>query len=249
MSAELARLPALTGYGHFTMMQVRGGRTRGLALHLTRLSGAHRELFDAELDGALVCRYIRHALDGRADATVRVQVYGPAGSALAGEPIVVVTVRSAAEPPAAAQRLRSEQYLRPAAHLKHVGGFGQTYYARRAERAGFDDALLVGTGGLIAETTIANFGLFDGQAVVWPAAPQLVGITMQLVAPRLGRVGLGSERREVRLAELGSFRSAFITNSIGIAPVRQIDDVELPVDPDLMSALGSVYQSVPWDPI
>ena len=30
-------LPVLSNYGHFTVMQVRDGRTRGLALHLRRL--------------------------------------------------------------------------------------------------------------------------------------------------------------------------------------------------------------------
>src|ERR1700723_2119708 len=39
----------LHGYGHFTAMQVRGGRVRGLDLHLERLSRANAELFGAGL--------------------------------------------------------------------------------------------------------------------------------------------------------------------------------------------------------
>ena len=38
------------GYGHFTAMQVRGGRTRGLDLHLARLDAANREMFGQPLD-------------------------------------------------------------------------------------------------------------------------------------------------------------------------------------------------------
>jgi hypothetical protein len=45
--ADLAALRAvlLGGYGHFTAMQVRDGRTRGLDLHLRRLDAGNRELF------------------------------------------------------------------------------------------------------------------------------------------------------------------------------------------------------------
>jgi hypothetical protein len=35
-----------SAYGHFTAMQVRGRRTRGLALHLRRLEAATKELFE-----------------------------------------------------------------------------------------------------------------------------------------------------------------------------------------------------------
>src|SRR6266496_6700287 len=43
-----------SAYGHFTAMQVRGRRTRGLALHLGRLEAANSELFAAGLDRARV---------------------------------------------------------------------------------------------------------------------------------------------------------------------------------------------------
>ncbi len=39
------------GWGHFTAMQVRGGRTRGLGLHLARLEAAHREVYGRALGG------------------------------------------------------------------------------------------------------------------------------------------------------------------------------------------------------
>jgi hypothetical protein len=40
---------ALANYGHFTAMQVRDGRVRGLSLHLARLDGATQELFGTGL--------------------------------------------------------------------------------------------------------------------------------------------------------------------------------------------------------
>jgi branched-subunit amino acid aminotransferase/4-amino-4-deoxychorismate lyase len=39
------------GWGHFTAMQVRGGRARGLGLHLSRLEAAHHEVYGRALSG------------------------------------------------------------------------------------------------------------------------------------------------------------------------------------------------------
>jgi len=68
-----ALAPTLGGYGHFTAMQIRDGRVRGLPFHLARLDGATRELFGASLDGARVRELVRHGLASaeRADASVR----------------------------------------------------------------------------------------------------------------------------------------------------------------------------------
>ena len=57
-------------WGHFTAMQVRGGRTRGLGLHLSRLDAAHREIYVRPLGGREVCARIRHALGDRLDAVL-----------------------------------------------------------------------------------------------------------------------------------------------------------------------------------
>lgn len=238
-AGDLAAL-ALGNYGHFTAMQVRGGRTRGLALHLERLDGATRELFDTALDTGRVRAHLRHALAGAADAAVRVIVVRLGDRA---EPAVLVAVRPPAPPPAA-QRLMSVPYLRPAAHLKHLGGFGQRYHGDLARRRGFDDALLTGPDGLIAEAAIANIGFFDGTAVTWPDAPCLAGITMRLLEARLP-----ARRARVHLDDVPSFTAAFVANSIGVAPVSRIDGVELPVDGDLMKTVADAYDAVPWDEI
>ncbi len=60
------------GWGHFTAMQVRGGRTRGLGLHLSRLEAAHHEVYGRPLSGQDVRARKRHALGVRLDASVRV---------------------------------------------------------------------------------------------------------------------------------------------------------------------------------
>jgi branched-subunit amino acid aminotransferase/4-amino-4-deoxychorismate lyase len=241
-AGELRAL-ALGGYGHFTAMQLRGGRARGLQLHLDRLDAANREMFGAALEGGQVRDLIRHALGARGrDASVRVVVQRPVEQE---PPWVMVTVRPPADP-LPDSSLQQVAYQRSLAHLKHTGDFGQGYYGRLAERNGFDEALLTGPDGLISEGSITNVGFFDGTAVVWPAAAMLSGITMQLVQARLT---LPQRHSPVRVADLGSFETVFITNSHGVAAVTQVDDRRLSVDTAFISMLKDCYESVPWDEV
>ncbi len=235
--------PLLRAYGHFTAMQVREGRVRGLPLHLARLDSAHRELFGTGLDGELIRGRIRHALgDDVRDASVRVQVYATGG----GDGFaVLIAVRPPKAAPASPRRLLSVPYQRAVAEVKHIGDFGQSYYQRLARRGGHDDALLVAADGKVSETATANIGFFDGPAVVWPDAPLLAGITMQLLVAH----GPESERRVVRVADVPSFQGAFVANSRGIAAVSHLDGRELPVDVDRTRALIETYDKLAGDPV
>lgn len=244
-AGELA-VPALVNYGHFTAMQISDQRVRGLALHLERLDAATQELFGTGLDGSQVRDHIRHALDGTGDASVRVSVFWPHADDAAS---IMVTVRPPDSLADAPQALQAVSYQRPVPHIKHAGTFGQTHYRLLAERNGFDDALLTGPGGIISEGAITNIGFSDGNAVIWPDAPAVHGITMQLLEQWLPGAGWPSRRAAVHLADLPSFRGAFVTNSLGVAPVGQVDDLILPVDKELMETVAQLYDSVPWDPI
>ncbi|MER7515697.1 aminotransferase class IV [Streptomyces sp. NPDC126499] len=227
----------MSGYGHFTAMQVRGGRVRGLGLHLDRLDRATRELFGRGLDGGRVRALLAGALAaaGRRDASARVYVYEGART--------VVTVRAPYPADRTPRALKSVAYWRPAAHLKHLGGFGQTFHGDAARRAGFDEALLTGgPDAEIAEGAVTNIAFWDGTSVVWPSAPCLPGVTMSLLTPRLPSV-----TRRVTLADVPGFRAAFVTNSRGIAPVSRIDDTALTVDEELMARVYAAYEAVPWD--
>ncbi|WP_405618312.1 aminotransferase class IV [Streptomyces sp. NBC_01508] len=239
-AAEAApRVHALTNYGHFTAMQIRGGRVRGRDLHLARLDSATRELFGAGLDGERVRELLRHALGDVSDASARVYVSWPEGDKGAR---VTVTVRPPQTKAGRPHGLMSVPYAREVPHIKRPGGFGQMYHLRAAERAGFDEALLTAPGGLVAEGAITNIAFWDGTSVVWPQAPALLGITMALLEPRLPSV-----RRPVTLADLRSYASAFITNSQGFAPVDRIDDVAFTVDAELMGRVAAAYETVEWD--
>jgi branched-subunit amino acid aminotransferase/4-amino-4-deoxychorismate lyase len=246
-AATVAQLSAAApaGYGHFTAMQVRNGRVRGLGLHLARLDAANREMFGAGLDTVAVAGYIRQALGEQTrDASVRVYVYeAPDG------PTVMVTVRPPGTMAPDVWRLQTVPYQRSLAHIKHIGDFGQGYYGRLAERNGFDEALLTAPDGIICEGSITNIGFSDGTGVLWPDAPSLAGITMQILERALAERGVPSRHAPVRVSDLGSFDGAFVTNSHGIAPVGQVDDLTLPVDGALMSAVTQAYESAGWDQI
>ncbi|AZM53108.1 class IV aminotransferase [Streptomyces sp. WAC 01529] len=241
--------PALVNTGHFTAMQVRGGKVRGIEHHLARLDAATRELFGRELDGERVRGAVRHILrDDIDDASVRVYVHAPHG-----EPSLMVTVRQPVVLPAGmaarAQALTAVPYQRPFAHIKHLGGFGQARHGELARSAGFDDALLTGPGGEISEGAVTNIAFFDGTRVVWPDAPHLAGITMRLIEERLPAAGLPTGHAPVTLADLPSYSAAFVTNAWGVSPVRRVDDVAYAVDEKLMAIVAGVYEEVPWDTI
>lgn len=247
-SPDQLRAVALDSYGHFTAMQVRNRRVRGLDLHLARLDAANRELFGAGLDAAQVRDHIRHAIGADSpDASVRVYVRDTRD-----RPSVMVTVRPPGcmpGTPGTPWRLQAVPYQRSVAHIKHVGDFGQSYFHRLARRNGFDEALLTGPDATVSEGTITNVGFFDGTGIVWPTAPALAGITMQLLDLRLAGYGLASRRAPVRLPDLGSFATVFVTNARGLAPVGQVDDLALRVDAELIRTLTEAYRSVPWDRI
>jgi len=221
-------------------MQVRSRRTRGLALHLARLEAANRELFEAELDGARVRELIRHALRDVEDASVRVYAFESGD-----EPTIMVTVKQPGDV-STPQRLQSVRYQRPEAHLKHLAT-EQGFYSRLARRNGFDDALLTTSDGVISETSIANIGFFDGSRVVWPAAPLLHGITMQLLERKLVELSVPTRRAPVRLHDIASFDGAFLSNARGVAAVSEVDGMSLRMQARRMETIADAYASVPWD--
>jgi branched-subunit amino acid aminotransferase/4-amino-4-deoxychorismate lyase len=242
--------PTLTTYGHFTAMQVRNRRTRGLDLHLARLRHATEEMFGVGIDENLVRTSIRLALgDDVNDAAVRVYIIHAEGG-----PSTIVTVKPPVEAPVS-ERLRSVLYQRPLAHLKHLGGFriggldAQSYFRQRVQADGFNEALLTAADGTIAEAAIANVGFLAGSTIVWPNAPALAGITMQLVQRALAGQGREWLRAPIRLAGLGQFEGVFLTNSHGIWPVTVIDDHPFAVDDRWFGPLAAAYEGVEWDEI
>ncbi|GAA2389094.1 aminotransferase class IV family protein [Nonomuraea africana] len=237
-----AALPMLARNGHFTAMQVRDRRTRGLELHLARLQAANLELYGEQLDTELVLDSIRTGLgDDIRDASVRVYVLE------AERPHVFVTVRPPQEVATTPRSVMSVVHQRFLPHIKHTGGFAQGYFGARAAAAGFDEALFTTAEGLVSEGTITNLGCFDGTTVIWPDAPMLHGIAMQVMERELLAAGIPQDRHPVRVGDLPSFAAVFLTNSHGVVMVGRLEDRPLPLDEAFAARLLGLYANAPQE--
>ena len=250
VGVETLSTVALLAYGHFSSMQVRGGGVRGLDLHLARLDAATRELFGTALDVDATRRHMRHAVADRRDASLRVNVFSRElrldHPAVAAKPDVLTTLGPPRKAATAPVRLKSVRYARELPHIKHVATFGLFHQRRLAQLDGYDDALFVDSAGAISEASVWNIGFFDGKDIVWPDAPSLAGITMQLLRKGLRGRGIATMSRRVALADIGRYRSAFLCNSSCAAlPVASIDDVELAADARLTALLEASYADNP----
>lgn len=235
-----------TAYGHFSSMQVRSGRVRGLGLHLSRLDRASQALFGHGLEPDRVREYLAGALgrSGTTDCSARVSVHSQDQAELD----VVVTLGPKADASAEPIALHATTYQRELPHLKHTNTLGLIHQRRLAEQAGAEDALFVGADGLVSEASVWNIWFYDGTGFVRPRAAALDGITQQLVLAVLRRRGVPVEDRPVPLTEAGSFAAAYLTNSIDPArPVGSIDDHRYDAHPEAAALLTAAYESNPWD--
>jgi 4-amino-4-deoxychorismate lyase len=240
---ELAAI-TVTNYGHFTSMQVRDGRVRGMALHLARLDDANEKFFGdrGDVDDELRLRsWIKHALGDRRDASVRV-AYTDEG--------VLISVSDPVEGPAEPIRVRTEVYERPWPEQKHAATMGLRYAQRTAREAGYDDALFVGPDGLVREGSTWNVAFWDGGQVVLPAAPMLKGVTIVLLQVAMSMTGIPWTMRPVRRDELPDLLAAAAVNShFPGRRIAAIDDVVFDEHEKLTEALHTAWDTVPWDDI
>lgn len=246
---DLERL-ALTNYGHFTSMRVEDGGVRGLSLHLARLVRDCKIVFGVALDPDRVLDHMRHAAHQRTGTfTIRITVFDPnltmGNVGDSAEPQVLITTRSAgslATPPMTAKTFAFSRDLAP---VKHIGLFSQLKLRREAQLAGFDDAIFTEADGRISEGATWNLGFVNGDGVViWPDAPVLPGVTMQL----LNGAHSDHTTAPVTHAELGDMRSAFATNvSIGVRTIRTIDGVDFSHDDPTLDSLRKIYAEVPGE--
>ncbi|MFD0689213.1 aminotransferase class IV family protein [Actinomadura fibrosa] len=247
--AELAPL-AFAGYAHFTAMQVRGGRIRGLDLHLERLRSASAELFGRTLPDDRVRSFLRTALEaGPADVSLTATVYVASGQFTAdetAEPEILIRTGPPASGPAGPLALAAVEYERFLPAVKHVGEVAKTYLMRRAVRDGFDDAAFVDRRGRISEATIWNLAFWDGDAVVWPDAAMLAGTMMGIVRRQLDRLGVPQRVQEIAPADVPAMAGAAVMNSWtpGVA-VHRIGSAPVPEAPRFLDLLHQAHQAEP----
>ncbi|MEG2033126.1 MAG: aminotransferase class IV family protein [Janthinobacterium sp.] len=247
-SAELAPL-AFAGYAHFTAMQVRGGKVRGLDLHLARLRHACLALFGQAMPDAALLAQLRTALQhSPADCSLTATLSCPAGEfAVASAPAMpqlLVRTGPPSDGPPGPLRLLAVEHERMLPSIKHVGEIAKTYYLREAARLGLDDAVFLDREGRLSEGTIWNLAFWDGQAVVWPVAAMLAGTTMAIVRRQLERLGVPQREQEMRLADVAGMGGAVVMNSWtpGV-PVTRIGAIDLPSAPTFLALLRRAYEA------
>ncbi|MBB5852378.1 aminotransferase class IV family protein [Amycolatopsis umgeniensis] len=238
---DLAPL-AFAAFAHFTAMQVRDGRIRGLDLHLDRLRTASLDLFGEALPDDRIRSYLRKALEsGPADVSLTATIHLP------GELEVLVRTRPPSSGPTGPLTLTAVEHERVLPSIKHTGEMAKTYFRRQAVEEGFDDAAFVDRRGRLSEATIWNLAFWDGDTVVWPDAGLLRGTTMGIVRRRLEALGVPQRDQEVTLADLPRLAGAVVMNSWtpGIA-VHRIGATPLPEAPSFVESLHRAYASEPF---
>lgn len=125
-SADALSPLAFAGYAHFTAMQVRGGKVRGLDLHLARLRNASLEMFGEALPDDELRAHLRAALAASpADHSLMATVYSPAGEFTVAGPDVGLDVLVSTGPASCGPRgplaLLTVEHERTLPTVKHVG--------------------------------------------------------------------------------------------------------------------------------
>ncbi|UTV53506.1 aminotransferase class IV family protein [Burkholderia arboris] len=242
---------AFAGHAHFTAMQIRDGRVRGLDLHLARLRDASHAMFGRALPDERIRAFLRTALDRAPPAlSLTATVHATTGEFVAprDDEALDVLVRTAAPSsgPAGPLDLALFEHERVLPDIKHVGEVAKTHFLRRAVAQGFDDAAFIDRRGRISEGSIWNVAFWDGNAVVWPVADMLGGVTMGILRRQLARLGIAQHDREVTPADLPSMAGAVVMNSWtpGIA-VHRLGTAALPESSSLAVLLRRSYEQEP----
>jgi len=247
---ELGQL-AFNGYAHFTAMQVRGGKVRGLDLHLERLKFASVKLFGQTLPDDQVRAYLRAAIEaGPSDLSLTATMYSSKGeftvAATNAEPEVLIRTRPAASGPNGPISLATIKHERFLPQIKHTGEMAKTFFLQQAVEQGLDDVAFIDGRCRLSEATIWNLAFWDGNSVIWPLAEMLPGTMMGTVRRQLEQLGISQSFKEITLADLPALSGGVVMNSWspGIA-VSQIGSVPLPEASAFLELLHRAYEAEP----
>ena len=254
------------GDGLFETMRAHGGSVPMLGRHLSRLRAGAAEIqlplpwSDAGLENAVVETLEANELSG---AVVRLTVSRgvPRGRGLSPDPnpspSLVIQAHSFSGYPAAiyerGMRAVTSSIHRnersPLANLKSLSYLENVLARREADARGYDEALMLNTGGNLACASAANLFLVVGGTLLTPdlASGALPGTMRDFVLSELApRMGLDTAERPVRPAEFAAAEEAFLTNALlGVVPLTAVDGrpVEAgapgPVSLDLGARLGA----------
>ena len=233
----------LYGYGLFETMRAYNGTIFLLERHLQRLRhsaeviGFSSELVDIDLSKACIDVLKANDLqDARMRITVsRGELDSFPGSSNSGTPTVVVTARSYS--PLSVQTY--EQGFRvvvsslrrcrqsPLSRLKTTNYLTSVLARIEAEKAGFDETLLLNEQGFLTEGSTSNLFLVNPSGLVTPSPESgiLPGITRAAVIELAGALGISVTEYAIGLEALEQVEEAFLTNSVmEIMPLVEVRD-------------------------
>lgn len=239
----------LYGDGLFEGVRVCRGRLFDWEDHLARMRrGAEflriRLPFDDETlkKGALELV----AREGFSDAFLRIQLsrgvgrrgYSPRG---AESPIVVMTAHpvAPADPGQCVMwKLATSSVRLPAGDAlgnhKTASKLPQIYARMEAESAGADEALLLDTGGYVAEGASSNVFWIQGERICTPplATGALAGVTRRWIVDQCAALGNPCVEYQVGVETLVASDGVFLTvSSLGVVPVTHLDGHPLKQSP------------------
>lgn len=252
-TAEQLEAMALSGYGSYTFFQSRDRAVRGLGLHLQRLRDNAQELFGTAPADDLLSVLVSQAVPDE-PCSVRVTLVAlDYADLLSGTPVmpaVAVTISAPRPHDPPPLSVRTTSYARETPHLKHRGTHGLTRETRAARLAGFDDALLVGHDGKVAEGTTWNVLLHDGESWVWPSAPMLPGVTATLVRAAMDEHRTAHRIDAVDAGDVPAFAAAFALNSsVPGRVITAVDGRSLTGHPQATQELRQLWETVIPEPL
>lgn len=120
-----------------------------------------------------------------------------------------------------------------------------------ANAAGVDDAILLDTAGMLAETSATHLFLVrDGRVITSTTRACPEGITRAVVLEICGALGIDAEERDVPAAELAQADEMFVTGTMGeITPVASLDSRDHGSVPGPVTArIAARFREVTRDP-
>lgn len=124
------------------------------------------------------------------------------------------------------------------AHTKVSGAYVNSFNARRtAERAGFDDGIMLDREGRLAEASAANvFAIWRGCLLTPPTNPDVFpGVTRQVILDLARDCGIDAHEHDLRPAELRDIDGLFLCSTLmEIRAVSRLDERELDTSTNAM---------------
>ncbi len=244
------------GDGLFETIAVRRGAPLRLAAHLSRLKfGASvlqipLPLAEEEIRAA-VLRTLEE--NGLGEGVLRLTLTrGAAARGLLpkGNPAPTLMITAAGEGPVTgpvravvSQQTRRNEHS-PLSRCKATARPDDILARMEADSRGADDALLLNTAGRLAESTAANlFLVIDAKLVTPPTGEGALPGVMRADVVEI----FGAEERSLGPADLSQASEAFLTNSLGVRPLVDVDGQAVgsgkcgPVTQDVLNVLAADY--------